>query len=71
MSNQKILRPAEGVKVRHPDGRHLASDGETVTMTTYWQRRLADGDVVAVNAASPVQVSAKLAADGRNKTNQE
>lgn len=71
MSNQKILRPAEGVKVRHPDGRHLASDGEAVTMTPYWQRRLATGDVVEVNAAAPSQVAVKPAGESRNKPNRE
>lgn len=71
MSKQQILRPAEGVKVRHPDGRHLASDGEAVTITAYWQRRLAAGDVVAVNAAAPAPVAAKQAGDGRPKTNRE
>lgn len=66
MSNQKKLRPAEGVKVRHPDGRHLAEQGETVTITAYWQRRLAEGDVVEVKEAAPIQADAS-AAVGRNK----
>ena len=70
MSEQKHLRPAEGVKVRRPDGRHLAAEGETVTMTSYWQRRLADGDVVEGTAAAPAAVE-KQAGDGRTKGNRE
>lgn len=47
MSERQFLRPANGLKVRHPDGRHLADDGEVVTLTNYWRRRLAAGDVIA------------------------
>lgn len=70
MNQQQFLRPAEGVKVRHPDGRHLAAEGETVTMTSYWQRRLAVGDVVK-GAAAAKAVAAKKAGDGRDKGNRE
>jgi len=70
MSVLRILRPAEGVKVRHPDGRQLAAEGERVTMSSFWQRRLDAGDVVEVVEAAPA-VAAKGAADGRNKGNRE
>lgn len=71
MSNSKFLRPAEGVKVRHPDGRHLADKGEQVTMSSYWQRRIAAGDVVEGAEAAPA-VTAKGAGDGRaSKANRE
>lgn len=42
-----ILAPAEGRKVRHPDGRLLKTEGEAVTASPYWTRRINDGDVVA------------------------
>ncbi|MBI1408122.1 MAG: DUF2635 domain-containing protein [Caulobacter sp.] len=43
-----ILKPAEGRRVRHPDGRLLDPAGEAVTAGPYWTRRLKDGDVVQV-----------------------
>lgn len=42
------LAPAPGLTVPKPDGRPLAADGETVPRTSFWLRRLADGDVVPV-----------------------
>ena len=69
MNEQQFLRPAKGVKVRRPDGRHLAEDGETVTMSAYWQRRLAAGDVVKGVAAKPA--ATKGAGDGRDKGKRE
>ena len=50
------VKPADlAIKVRKPDGTHLADDGETVTRNTFWVRRIADGDVVEVTetAAAP------------------
>lgn len=41
----KIEPGRPGLLVRKPEGGHLAADGETVTWSTYWQRRLDDGDV--------------------------
>lgn len=36
-----------GLKVRYPEmDRHLKAEGETVTLDSWWRRRLADGDVV-------------------------
>jgi len=70
MTEQKLLRPAEGVRVRHPDGRVLATEGEKVTMSSYWDRRLASGDVVEVADAAPA-AAAKGAGDGRAKANRE
>lgn len=45
------VKPQAGLRVRKPDGGVLAATGETVASAPYWQRRLADGDVVKV--ASP------------------
>lgn len=64
MSATKHLRPAPGLKVRRPDGRHLAEAGETVEFTSYWQRRKAAGDVVEVTEqAKPAAVTVNHAAE--------
>lgn len=45
--NRVKLKPAPGRRAPHPDtGRPLDAAGETVELTTYWQRRIADEDVV-------------------------
>jgi hypothetical protein len=68
MSKTQCLRPAAGVKVRRPDGKHLAEAGETVTMNSYWDRRLTAGDVVV---GAPAKAAAKVAGDGRDKGKRE
>jgi len=42
---EQTLKPHDGRRVRHPDGRLLAEEGEAVTLTPYWNRRIEDGDV--------------------------
>lgn len=39
------------VKVRKPDGKHLAEQGEEVTKSAFWVRRINDGDVEIVSDA--------------------
>lgn len=46
MSVRLTLRPADGARVRKPDGTLLADQGERVELTPYFARLLADGDVV-------------------------
>jgi len=70
MSEQKFLRPADGVKVRRPDGGHLAEAGENVEMDNYWRRRLTQGDVVEVKPAADAVV-ARAADTSRGKVNRE
>jgi len=56
------IKPADGLLVRLEDGTgHLAADGQTVALTGYWHRRLADGDVIEVPdaPAKPVRKSAE------------
>lgn len=48
----KTLKPADGLKVRKPDGQHLKASGEPVEITSYWQRRLIAGDVIEVAEAA-------------------
>lgn len=47
MSVRLTLHPAEGARVRKPDGTLLAEHGERVELTPYFARLLADGDVVS------------------------
>jgi hypothetical protein len=42
------IAPAPHARVRHENGRLLDDAGETVTWSTHWQRRLDDGDIVAL-----------------------
>lgn len=39
------LKPRKGLRVRRPDGRLLPEAGGHVQMSSYWRRRLRDGDV--------------------------
>ena len=50
-----VLRPADGRRVRHPDGRLLLDAGERVAASAHWWRKLAAGDVeiVADRATAP------------------
>ena len=42
-----FLKPTTGIQVPDPDrGDHLPAEGRNVELTQYWQRRVADGDVV-------------------------
>ncbi|EMB4323682.1 DUF2635 domain-containing protein [Pluralibacter gergoviae] len=50
---KKHIKPArEGLNVRKPDGLHLSPAGETMTVTAFWLRRQAQGDVV-ITAIQP------------------
>lgn len=42
------LKPAPGLVIKKPDGSKLAADGEKVPRTSFWLKRLADGDVLPV-----------------------
>lgn len=46
----KVKPCKTGAKVMKQDGTLLNPNGEEVEKTTYWVRRLRDGDVVEVNA---------------------
>lgn len=49
MRKVKILKPKDGLNVPNPLTKlNLNKDGEPVVMSTYWVRRLKDGDVVEV-----------------------
>lgn len=59
MAKPLYLKPAEGRRVRREDGPLLDPDGELVSASPYWERRLADGDV-------EVTTKAKAAGPGNN-----
>lgn len=42
-----FVRPREGLAIRMPDGAPLPAEGAEVEPGLYWQRRIADGDVLA------------------------
>ncbi|MBP8219728.1 MAG: DUF2635 domain-containing protein [Aeromonas sp.] len=46
------LKPKEGLTIRKPDGSKLATEGERVPRTSFWLKRLADGDVAEVKPAA-------------------
>lgn len=52
MSDTITIKLAEGRRVRDPEtGVPLSEDAVTVTRSTFWTRRLDDGDVVETTAA--------------------
>jgi len=61
MDVQEIIRlkPAEGRRVRKPDGSLLAEAGEEVTHAPFWIRRLDAGDVEIVDAVAEPKTPAK------------
>ncbi|QQQ19672.1 DUF2635 domain-containing protein [Brevundimonas vitis] len=42
-----FLKPVDGRRVRREDGPLLSAEGETVSASPYWSRKLDDGDVIA------------------------
>ncbi|EJI1278799.1 DUF2635 domain-containing protein [Vibrio vulnificus] len=51
--NQIKVKPAKAsVPVRKESGEFLKKEGETVTRSAFWVRRLKDGDVVQVEQSA-------------------
>lgn len=49
-----FLKPKEGLKIPRPDnGRVLKAEGEIVEHSTFWRRRISDGDVIEVQGKVP------------------
>ncbi|HHC6515884.1 TPA: DUF2635 domain-containing protein [Vibrio parahaemolyticus] len=55
-----VIPTKENVPVRKPEGGHLSLDGEVVARSSFWIRRVNDGDVLADDEAKKHQT--KLAA---------
>ena len=55
MSGLTRVRPRAGLRVRHEDPArgHVPAEGTDVALTTYYHRRLADGDLVVEDAPPP------------------
>ena len=50
-----VLKPAQGKQVRKEDATWLPEAGDTVIFTSYWARRLAEGDVEVVEPARTIK----------------
>lgn len=60
MADTIKLKPAKGLLVAVPgERRNLREEGETVAITTYWRRRLADGDVVEIKGGESAAAAKK------------
>lgn len=56
-----FVKPAPGLKVRDPDSRlHIPEEGAEVPESSYWLRRLSDGDVLT---CAPAVVSVDQISD--------
>lgn len=53
------------LKVRKPTNGHLAEAGEEVNAESYWLRRIADGDVVKVDALDEAAAAKPAARPGK------
>ncbi|MDD9911655.1 MAG: DUF2635 domain-containing protein [Alphaproteobacteria bacterium] len=56
-----FVRPArKKLKVRNPEtGQHLPAEGMHVTQSTYWLRRIKDGDVLTTQVKESTNKKAK------------
>lgn len=58
-----VVKPAKtDVNVRKEDGAHLSALGEKVKRSSFWVRRLKDGDVVALSASEVTKWESEQAA---------
>ncbi len=53
------IRPVEGRRVRDPGTKAILEAPATVPRTTYWARRLRDGDVALSDVKPPVETAPK------------
>jgi hypothetical protein len=70
MIDRRLIRPADGLLIRDcTNMQMLPKDGKEVVWSSYWERRLNDGDVVIVNekqsseAIAPVAKTSKKMGD--------
>ena len=58
-----FIKPKNGLKILRPDnGRFLRPEGEKVPNTTFWRRRIFDGDVIETKQMSASKESHKITA---------
>lgn len=62
-SNLRYFRPVAGLHVRDPDdgGNPLPKEGKALTWSSYWQRRLDDGDIEETDLKAITAAQAKAA----------
>lgn len=53
MSNMLKVAPIDGLQVRKEDGSIMPADGCEVSNTSYYRRRIKDGDLTVVEATAP------------------
>ena len=59
-SNRIFLKPKEGIKVRDPHtGNYLPEEGKEVELSSYWKRRMKDGDAVETKKPKKEKSSTK------------
>jgi hypothetical protein len=64
MTDVLKIKPAPGRAVRDPvTMKPLAADGETKPRTSFWTRRLADGDVLLTDAEDKTAVDTTATAE--------
>lgn len=62
------VKPASGLVVRDPGTLEpLPAEGGAVELTTYWQRRLRDGDVVEVTTPPVAETKEQSKNEGKGK----
>lgn len=62
MSDTRTVSPVDGRRVRHPGSGKLLETETAVAWTSYWERRVAAGDVKLVEAPKPPQAPAPATA---------
>lgn len=63
MTDLRYFRPQEGLTVRDPaDGQPLPAFGKGIAWSSYWQRRLDDGDIAPTDEKSVLAGTAREAA---------
>lgn len=53
------VKPKDGLQVRFENGQVMPSAGADVVLTSYYRRRLNDGDLVRVETATATKAAAK------------
>lgn len=58
--SMKKVKPIEGMKVLNPaTNLHISEDGTDVVWSTYWKRRLNDGEIEIIEPEKPVKKATK------------
>jgi hypothetical protein len=62
MIDRRLIRPADGLLIRDSvTMQMLPSEGKEVIWSSYWERRLNDGDVMIVNEKQSSEAIAPVA----------